>query len=95
MDRLRRLLGIMNHKFEMDERGDCIVCGEGPTDSAHTLMQPDMDGALQQFIEALEDSLERRYNACQDFAATPSAILLDVLNAVAEAREKVEKGKLK
>lgn len=52
-----------------------------------------MSDDLKQFIEALEDSLERRYNQCQDFAATPSSIILAVLNAVAEAREKTERVK--
>jgi len=38
------------------------------------------------FVAALERSLKERYDVCQDFAATPSSILLAVLNAVAEAR---------
>ncbi len=39
------------------------------------------------FEEALEVELHRRYEQCQDFAATPSGILLAVLNAVTAARE--------
>lgn len=49
-----------------------------------------MSDDLKQFIEHLEYSLERRYNDCLDYAATPSSIILAVLNAVAEAREKLE-----
>jgi hypothetical protein len=45
------------------------------------------------FIEKLEESLEKRYNECNDAFATPSSILLAVLNAVAEARIEAE-GKL-
>jgi hypothetical protein len=45
---------------------------------------------LNVFIEKLEESLERRYTECNDGAATPSSILLAVLNAVADARAAVE-----
>lgn len=38
------------------------------------------------FIDALEASLHKRYQDCNDAAATPSNILLAVLNAVADAR---------
>lgn len=41
---------------------------------------------LEAFIENLERSLHRRYQECNDGAATPSSILLAVLNAVADAR---------
>lgn len=40
---------------------------------------------LEAFIVNLEKSLERRYQQCND-AATPSSIMLAVLNAVADAR---------
>ena len=46
---------------------------------------------LDVFIKALESELEDRYNQCEDFAATPSAILLAVLNSVAGARKATEK----
>lgn len=39
------------------------------------------------FEEALERELFRRYVLCEDHAATPSSILLAVMNAVAAARE--------
>jgi hypothetical protein len=42
---------------------------------------------LEAFVANLERSLERRYNACNDAGATPSSILLAVLNAVADAKE--------
>jgi hypothetical protein len=41
------------------------------------------------FTKTLEDQLLRSYTQCEDFAATPSSILLSVLNAVAEARNAV------
>jgi hypothetical protein len=41
---------------------------------------------LEVFILNLERSLEERYQLCNDGAATPSSILLAVLNAVADAR---------
>jgi hypothetical protein len=49
-----------------------------------------LDADLSRFIEALENSLKDRYDVCQDFAATPSSILLAVLNAVADAKKAVE-----
>lgn len=49
-----------------------------------------MSKDLEVFIEKLEESLENRYNKCNDAAATPSNILLAVLNAVADARIAVE-----
>jgi hypothetical protein len=42
---------------------------------------------LEAFVANLEKSLERRYQECNDHAATPSSILLAVLSAIAEARE--------
>lgn len=42
------------------------------------------------FILALERELKARYDVCEDFAATPSSILLAVLNAVAAARVEAE-----
>ena len=39
------------------------------------------------FVNALEDELEKRYDHCQDFAATPCSILLAVLDAVAAAKK--------
>lgn len=48
------------------------------------------DDRLDIFIKAFETSLYRRYHACEDFAATPSSILLAVTNAVAEAREEAK-----
>lgn len=45
---------------------------------------------LELFIEKLEESLERRYNERSIDVATPSSILLAVLNAVADARSAVE-----
>jgi hypothetical protein len=42
---------------------------------------------LEAFVNALVDSLKSRYEQCEDFAATPSSILLAVLNAVADARQ--------
>jgi hypothetical protein len=50
----------------------------------------EMTPELHLFINALEQSLQRRHELCEDFAATPSSILLAVLNAVAEAREIVQ-----
>jgi hypothetical protein len=48
---------------------------------------------LDVFMQALERSLHERYEQCQDFAATPSSILLAVLNAVNEARQEVHSKK--
>lgn len=42
---------------------------------------------LEKFINKLEQELKERYDACEDHAATPSSILLAVLNAVASANE--------
>jgi len=42
------------------------------------------------FVSNFETELKRRYDACEDFAATPSSILLAVLNAVAEARKRTD-----
>jgi len=39
------------------------------------------------FVEKLESELRKRYNQCEDFAATPCSILLATLNAVASARK--------
>ena len=47
------------------------------------------------FITALERELKRRYDLCEDSAATPSSILLAVLNAVAQARISAENVKAK
>lgn len=41
---------------------------------------------MSNFEERLEKELKWRYDACEDHAATPSGILLAVLNAVAAAR---------
>ena len=41
---------------------------------------------MKDFGERLEDELKWRWAACEDHAATPSNILLAVLNAVAAAR---------
>jgi hypothetical protein len=41
---------------------------------------------MSDFAERLEKELKWRYDACEDHAATPSGILLAVLNAVAAAR---------
>lgn len=41
---------------------------------------------LEAFVANLELSLKRRYDQCNDSAATPSSILLAVLNAVADAK---------
>lgn len=41
---------------------------------------------MKDFAERLEKELKWRYAACEDHAATPSSILLAVLNAVAAAR---------
>lgn len=49
-----------------------------------------MNMELQRFIDALEKSLDRRYTECEDFSATPSNILLAVLNAVADAKRAVD-----
>lgn len=46
---------------------------------------------MKDFSERLEDELKWRYAACEDHAATPSGILLAVLNAVAAARMTPEK----
>ncbi len=46
--------------------------------------------SLKIFMTELEKSLEHRYKVCQDFAATPSSILLAVLNAVVEAKMKID-----
>jgi hypothetical protein len=48
-----------------------------------------MRSELDVFIEAFEKSLEHRYNLCTD-VATPSSILLAVLNALADARKAVQ-----
>lgn len=45
---------------------------------------------MSDFEERLEKELMWRYDACEDHAATPSGILLAVLNAVAAARSKPE-----
>ena len=44
------------------------------------------------FILVLERELKARYDVCQDFAATPSSVLLAVLNAVTVARVEAEAG---
>ena len=44
-----------------------------------------MKSELEVFLDALERSLKDRYYACND-VATPSSILLAVLNAIADAR---------
>ena len=44
-----------------------------------------MKSELEVFLDALEWSLNERYKACND-VATPSSILLAVLNAIADAR---------
>jgi len=49
-----------------------------------------MRSELDIFIEALEKSLKERYDVCLDYAATPSSILLAVLNAVADAKKAVQ-----
>ena len=41
---------------------------------------------LETFVCSLEKELHDRYQLCEDHAATPSSILLAVLNAVAAAR---------
>ena len=41
---------------------------------------------IDDFVNCLEKELEVRYDACEDFVATPSSILLTVLNAVAGAK---------
>lgn len=46
---------------------------------------------MSNFPERMEKELKWRYDACEDFAATPSSILLAVLNAVAAARITPEK----
>ena len=45
---------------------------------------------FKQFIERLEESLERRYYECLNQSVAPSSILLSVLDAVAEAKEGFE-----
>lgn len=45
------------------------------------------DQKLEKFVNALVESLRNRYDKCEDFAATPSNVLLAVLNAVADARQ--------
>ena len=42
---------------------------------------------LEAFVANLEKSLHRRYQECNDGSATPSSILLAVLNAVNEAAD--------
>lgn len=42
------------------------------------------------FVKELESELKNRYEQCEDFAATPSNILLTILNAVAFARQASE-----
>lgn len=49
-------------------------------------MSPD----LKAFLDKLETELKWRYDACEDYAATPSSILLAVLNAVREAKTAAE-----
>jgi hypothetical protein len=43
------------------------------------------------FAEKLEQELLWRFKVCEDHSATPSSIILCVLNAVVEARKEVEK----
>ena len=50
------------------------------------------DDKIERFIARLESSLADRYANCEDFAATPSSILLAVLNAVADARQAIDDG---
>ena len=46
-----------------------------------------MKSELDVFLDKLEKELHLRYTLCEDFAATPSSIILSVLNAIAEARK--------
>ena len=48
------------------------------------------DEKLERFIQTLELSLLERSQMCEDFAATPTAILIDVLNAVIAARHSID-----
>ena len=41
---------------------------------------------LEQFLNQLERELIERHNECEDFAVTPSEILLLVINAIVSAR---------
>lgn len=41
---------------------------------------------VEEMLDRLEAELHRRYYECNDAFATPSSILLAVLNALAEAR---------
>jgi hypothetical protein len=41
---------------------------------------------FETFVVSLEKELVRRHQECEDFSATPSSILLAMLNAVAAAR---------
>lgn len=43
---------------------------------------------FEKFVGALLESLNERYQLCEDGFATPSSILLSVLNAVEDARQK-------
>jgi hypothetical protein len=47
---------------------------------------PLTEDQTERFAYKLESELIDRYNACEDGFATPSSILLAVLNAVSEAR---------
>jgi hypothetical protein len=42
------------------------------------------------FVDALIESLKQRFDVCIDAAATPSSILLAVLNAVKDAQQKAD-----
>jgi hypothetical protein len=53
-----------------------------------------MKSELDVFVDALIASLKARYDVCEDFAATPSSILLAVLNAVADARNDLNRSTL-
>ncbi len=49
-----------------------------------------MSDDLKQFIDRLEESLERRYYEVLNQSVAPSSVLLSVLDAVAEAKGKCE-----
>ncbi|HKK06653.1 MAG TPA: hypothetical protein VKA50_12480 [Gammaproteobacteria bacterium] len=51
--------------------------------------EPPRPDKLDALLGTLQQQLLDRYNACEDFAATPCSILLATLNAVAEAYKDV------
>jgi len=57
--------------------------------------EPPRPDKLDALLGTLQEQLLDRYNACEDFAATPCSILLATLNAVAEAYKKVRGGAMR